>query len=49
MAQLEALIEWHRHEAQYANLVHEKLDHLRHADDLRRRLIAAQDRTETNT
>ena len=48
-AQVEALIEWHHHEAQHANLMQDKSDHLRDAADLRRRLIDAQDRTETNT
>ena len=48
-AQLEALIEWHHHEAQHASLMQDKSDHLRDAADLRRRLIDAQDRTETNT
>lgn len=47
--QIEALIEWHHHEAQHASLMQDKSDHLRDAADLRRRLIAAQDRTEDNT
>ena len=47
--QIEALIEWHHHEAQHANLMQDKSDHLRDAADLRRRLIDAQERTETNT
>lgn len=48
-AQVEALIEWHHHEAQHAGVMQDKSDHLRDAADLRRRLIDAQDRTETNT
>lgn len=53
--QIEALIEWHHHEAQHANLMQDKSDHLRDAadlrdaTDLRRRLIDAQERTEDHT
>ena len=46
--QIEALIEWHHHEAQDAALVQDKSDHLQHAADLRRRLTDAIQRTETN-
>ena len=47
-AQVEALIEWHHHEAQHASLMQDKSDHLRDAADLRRRLTDAIQRTETN-
>ena len=47
--QIEALIEWHHHEAQHANLMQDKSDHLRDAAALRRRLIDAQNRTEDHT
>ena len=47
VGQLEALIEWHHHEAQHASLMQDKSDHLQHAADLRRRLTDAIERTET--
>ena len=46
-AQVEALIEWHHHESQHAGVMQDKSDHLQQASDLRRRLIDAIERTET--
>lgn len=45
-AQVEALIEWHHHEAQHAGVLQAKSDHLQQASDLRRRLTDAIERTE---
>lgn len=45
-AQVEALIEWHHHEAQHAGVLQAKSDHLQHASNLRRRLTDAIERTE---
>ena len=55
--QVKAMIEWHTQEVAYFSgpqyqasfWVQKRDEHLRIAADLRRRLIAAQDRTETNT
>ena len=56
--QIEALIEWHLQQADHFNEAPYRAlsfwarvrdEHLRDAADLRRRLIAAQDRTEDNT
>ena len=56
--QIEALIDWHLQEAdRYKDAPYRgrsfwarvRDEHLRDAADLRRRLIDAQDRTETNT
>lgn len=44
--QLEALHAWHLHEAAHASTVPERADHLRHADDIQRRLRDAEERTE---
>lgn len=45
-AQLEALHAWHLHEAAHASTVPDRADHLRHADDIQRRLRDAEERTE---
>ena len=45
-AQVEALIEWHHHEAQHAGVLQAKSDHLQQASDLRRRLTDAIERTQ---
>jgi hypothetical protein len=44
--QLDALHAWHVHEAAHASTVPERADHLRHADDIQRRLRDAEERTE---
>lgn len=44
--QLDALHAWHLHEAAHASTVPERADHLRHADDIQRRLRDAEERTE---
>lgn len=44
--QLEALHAWHVREAAHASTVPERADHLRHADDIQRRLRDAEERTE---
>ena len=46
VGQLEALIEWHHHEAQHAGVLQAKSDHLQQASDLRRSLTDAIERTE---
>ena len=48
-AQLEALHAWHVHEAAHASTVPDRADHLRHADDIQRRLTDANERTESET
>ncbi len=47
--QLEALLRWHEHEAAHASTVPDRADHLRHADDIQRRLTDANERTESET
>lgn len=47
--QLEALRAWHLHEAAHASTIPERAQHLAHADDIHRRLLAAETRSETET